>query len=492
MKIVIFLLQLLLFSESIALADSLMRTFTHADGRSIQAKIISKNDTHITIVLTNGKQFSLAINTLSESDQKYLNSLASIDEETISSQKNYQESANDKLDAATVNDAVGHPLFTDTSLWLSDAGEVAQKLGIPIESKTKNASSFRLYTPQNYQMFNAHPYSVAMYAENDRVTSFSIVFANKGDLFSAQGGAENHFDKDTPPAQAEEIVKLAMQKDYTAITHAINKKLGEPKTDRIGDSQSVRERMLRWDWRGHSILLANVEGAYVYLQIVPSAFADSGGNLSSTQDSIMRSRLLANLEKRDNGDIVISDIPMVDQGPKGYCAPATTERAMRYLGIPSDMYIIANKGNSGYGGGTSMNSIFEGMAKHIRSKRRSADSWTGKIKLKDLTKYIDKGVPVIWAHYSTEIFNEVANQRTAERKGVTDWGQWKAKLSNENAQSKLKADDTISHVALIIGYNKSTNEIAFSDSWGERYKERWITLEEAAAICQERFYAISF
>jgi hypothetical protein len=56
----------------------------------------------------------------------------------------------------------------------------------------------------------------------------------------------------------------------------------------------------------------------------------------------------------------------------------------------------------------------------------------------------------------------------------------------------LKPDDTKSHVALIIGYNKETNEIAFSDSWGEQYKERWITLEEAEVICQGRFYAVSF
>ena len=492
MKIRIFLILSLIFTETITFAQAQLRTFTNAQGRSIQAKVISKNDTHVKIALANGKQFSLAINDLSESDQEYLKSMASIDEVTTSSQRNYKPSPNDKLDPATLNDAVGQALFAETSLWLSAAEKIAKKLDMPIESKTKNASSFRYYTPENYKMFDAHPYSVAMYAENDRVTSFSIVFANKGDLFGSKGGAEDHFDKDTPPAQAEEIVKSAMQKDYTAITNALNQKLGEPQRDRIGDSQSVRESMLRWDWRGHSILLANVEGAYISLQIVPSNFADSGGKLSATQDSVMRSRVLANLESRDNGDVVIGDIPMVDQGPKGYCAPATTERAMRYLGIPSDMYIIANKGNSGYGGGTSMESIFEGMAKHIRSKRRSADLWEGKIQLKDLAKYIDKGVPVIWSHHSTEVFNEVANQRTADRKSVTNWEEWKTKLSNENAKKKLQPDDTKSHVALIIGYNKETNEIAFSDSWGEQYKERWITLEEAEVICQSRFYAISF
>ena len=32
-------------------------------------------------------------------------------------------------------------------------------------------------------------------------------------------------------------------------------------------------------------------------------------------------------------NVVVTDIPMVDQGPKGYCVPATWERYLRYLGI---------------------------------------------------------------------------------------------------------------------------------------------------------------
>jgi hypothetical protein len=341
-------------------------------------------------------------------------------------------------------------------------------------------------------MFGAHPFSVAMYAENDRVTGFSLVFANKGDLFSAKGSGEMHFDKDTPPAKAAAIVKTAMDKDVAAITAALTKTLGAPTKERIGDSTSVRENMLRWDWRGHSILLADVEGEYVGIQIVPSSFADAGGKVADTVDKVIKERALANLEKRENGDVVIGDIPMVDQGPKGYCAPATAERAMRFLGIPADMYIIANKGNTGFGGGTSMQAIFDGMAKQIRSKNRSADSWQGELKLKELQKHIDKGVPVIWTLFSTDDFNKVANERTKARKDVTNWAEWKSKITGEAASSPLRKDKESGHVVLIIGYNKDTNEIAFSDSWGENYKERWITLPEAEMVSQGFFYTVGF
>ena len=67
---------------------------------------------------------------------------------------------------------------------------------------------------------------------------------------------------------------------------------------------------------------------------------------------------------------------------------------------------------------------------------------------------------------------------------------WKAKL-DANAKIFEKDRDT-AHVALIIGYNKETNEIAFSDSWGEDFKERWMTLPEAEGVSQGFFYVVGF
>jgi hypothetical protein len=340
-------------------------------------------------------------------------------------------------------------------------------------------------------MFGAHPFSVAMYAENDKVTGFSLVFANKGDLFSARGSGEMHFDKDTPPAQAAMIVKKAMDKDLAAISATLTKQLGEPLKERFGE-KAGRMNMQRWDWRGHSILLAEAEGEYVGIQIVTSAFADAGGKVASVTDTIIRSRALANLEKREGGDVVIGDIPMVDQGPKGYCAPATAERSMRYLGIPADMYILANAGQTGFGGGTNVDMMLSGMAAQIRSKRRSFDSWESELKIKEIAKYIDKGLPVMWTLCSTKGFNDTANKRTKERKTVTDWAAWREKVTAEAAANSLPKDKDTRHIVLIIGYNKDTNEMAFSDSWGDDFKERWITLQEAEQVSDGRFYVVGF
>lgn len=487
----------LLFVLGLTLAPALaqspeLRTFTNAQGKAIQAKLVSVNGTEVTIEMAGGQQYTLAITSLSAADQQYIQSAPAPAAAPAAAPKyTFKPGPNDKLDPAVVNEVVGQPLFDAAPLWTSNAAEVAARLKIPPESKTKTDSSYRSYTKDGYMMFGAHPYSVAMYAENGTVTGFSLVFANKGDLFSAKGGGELHFDKNTPPARAAEIVKQAMDKDLAAISETLTQKLGEPKKERFGE-KAGRMNMQRWDWRGHAILLAEAEGVYVGLQIVTTDFADAGGKVEGTADKIIRARVLANLEKRANGDVVVGDLPMVDQGPKGYCVPATAERAMRYLGIPADMYILANAGQSGFGGGTNVDMLLEGMADQIRSKRRSFNTWNGELKLREIAKYIDKGVPLMWCLYSTDKFNETANRRTKERKGVTDWAAWKTKVTEESAASSLPKDRTSGHVVLIIGYNKDTNEIAFSDSWGERYKERWITLPEAEQVSQHSFYVVGF
>ena len=73
----------------------------------------------------------------------------------------------------------------------------------------------------------------------------------------------------------------------------------------------------------------------------------------------------ANVEKRANGDLVILNIPMVDQGPKGYCVPATFERCMRYMEIPADMYLLAMAGNTGMGGGTVISTLVNAVQQEV-------------------------------------------------------------------------------------------------------------------------------
>ena len=182
-----------------------------------------------------------------------------------------------------------------------------------------------------------------------------------------------------------------------------------------------KHKVKRWDWNGHSFLLAHVEEEYVGLSIVRASFADGGGRFARVSDGEMRERLEKNVTRSENGDVYIKNIPMVDQGPKGYCAPATFERAMRHAGVPSDMYLLATLATIA-GGGTNTNKLYEEVAFTTRSK---GGRTARQIQLKSLApnkikRYIEKGVPILWRMCSLSGYNQIANARTRERRKVTE------------------------------------------------------------------------
>ena len=160
----------------------------------------------------------------------------------------------------------------------------------------------------------------------------------------------------------------------------------------------MKESALRWDVGNSSLLLAEVEDEYLALRIMPSELADKRGRPDRINNSSAKRAAAANIEKNDFGDITISNIPMVDQGPKGYCVPATLERYLRYMGIRADMYALAMAGNTSLGGGTYVGSILEGTADYVSAAASSTRSPA--THLSSISKYIDNGQPVLWSMYS--------------------------------------------------------------------------------------------
>jgi hypothetical protein len=401
------------------------------------------------------------------------------------------EEAAGAISASDLNTAVGAPLFQEsTTLWDENASDVAKRLQMPQESQTSRQSSFRKYPNSSSRILGARPFSMALYGAGGKSVRLSLVYANKGDFFSAKGGGEEHFDKNDVKRGDVREFRKAMDADEKAITSTLTMLLGKAKSQSFGEGNS-RQTVERWDWNGHAFLLAEESNEYVTLQIEPTASADEGGKVERSLDSSVRDRIRENLQKRDNGDVVVGDLPMVDQGPKGYCVPATFERCMRHVDVPADMYLLAMVGDTGLGGSTSLAELVSAVQRDVRRKGRSVKTFSGKVKASLVARYIDDGIPVIWSMNSTPAFNDIANKRTAARRAVKDWDEWAKQVKKEQRGSRdLSKDDSNSHVTMIIGYNKDTDEIAISDSWGNAYRERWIGEKEAQEVSEGSFVVI--
>jgi hypothetical protein len=99
----------------------------------------------------------------------------------------------------------------------------------------------------------------------------------------------------------------------------------------------------------------------------------------------------------------------------------------------------------------------------------------------------------MWTMSSTKAYNALADTITKKRMNATDPKEWRKELRDLLREApELYRDPRMGHLCLIVGYNKETDEIAVSDSWGPRFELRWITAEEANAVSNGRFYVIDF
>ncbi|MFZ4773985.1 MAG: hypothetical protein ACOYM3_01390 [Terrimicrobiaceae bacterium] len=390
-----------------------------------------------------------------------------------------------------LNSAFGIPVWSDDNLWDDQASAVADRLDWPEESRTTTDSSYRKYPGPSDLVLGARPYSLALYGENALVARLSLMFANKGDAVDSDLVAGDAKAARELKKQAKGF-KAAIQKDAATIAARLTPLLGPPAMDRFGQGSQTRESVQRWDWNGHAILLASPRDEYTALRILPVEAANSQGK-SRIPDAELRERLLSRVEKRPNGDVILNDMPMVNQGPKGYCVPATWERAMRYMAIPADMYVLAMAGDTDAGGGTNVAAIVNGAREAVMRGGRRLDPQNGKISVRTVEKFINRGIPLMWAMFSMDAVNADLNSRMASRGTMTDPEAWNKSLEPvRKSAKKIAIDIQQGHMCMIIGYNEKTGEIAVTDSWGPRFAERWMTEEEANAVSQGQLMAINF
>jgi hypothetical protein len=415
---------------------------------------------------------------------------------------------NSPLNADKVNRVFGASVFTAGPLWDEDDASVAKRLGWPEESRTSTLSSFRLYpdekTPVN--LLRARAYSCVLYATKDRPTEVSIVFVNEGDYewtqnFSKEAKQKSKgADAATADDDAADISRdvhdafeKALKHDAQSLTDALTGLFGPPAHQGFGGGAETREQVKRWDWQGHAFLLSTPRDSYVTLRIVPVAFADNYGKADNIDHDDLKAMLLQRVKSSDSGDVLVTEIPMVDQGPKGYCVPATWERYMRFLGIPADMYVLAMAAGSSQEG-TNLDAMVENVDSLVTLYRRRIDNFSGDLDMRTISKNIDKGLPLMWGCFIHIPLEKAITNRMDDRAKVTDWNAWAAQLaagdSSEIAQEITGDQSAGGHQRMIVGYNNQTNEIAISDSWSKRFALRWMTLREANAINQGQFYVI--
>ncbi len=215
--------------------------------------------------------------------------------------------------------------------------------------------------------------------------------------------------------------------------------------------------------------------------------------------------------KRDlkSGDVFIHDVPMVDQGQKGYCVVASTERVMRYYGTAVDANELAQIANSDADGGTSLTAMIASLKKiaarlRVRVRAIEEQDVKGIMELiKDYNRAAkrakapelpDPGRSINVASIFEAMDYSVLKEARTHNK--SDMSRFQRSVQSHVDQGTpllwcvqlglFKEPDLPQggggHMRLLIGYNNTTQELLYTDSWGAGHELKRMAAPDAWSI----------
>ncbi|MDD3118212.1 MAG: hypothetical protein PHQ27_03455 [Victivallales bacterium] len=399
---------------------------------------------------------------------------------------------------------------TPETLWQLTPGELRQKHWFAWNSNRKtqlryaaNESSIRT------ELWGCKIVEGLISFRDDRAVEAAMLFLSRGDsgfidrktFFDVLDRVRTAVVERWGKAPAEEIRRLEAGKKM----HLLHWK---------GAQDEVR---LVWSYTGRdsSRKEDSFYGEYVKLTITAT---DKSSPTASPAAVPADKDLRLNLKKSSDGDVVIENIPMVDQGRKGYCVVATAERVLRYYGERIDQHVLAQVSDTScYGtqldkmqegmdrlekrfhfnhrslylqkppGSNILKKIYQAYNDIARKNKKTRYSYTEFCRLlMEIDNMSSKNMPLDY-----EVFMAVKKKvrRSDYRNFLRDvrkyvdqgipcvWSVMLGLVPEENLPQAFGG-----HQRLIIGYNLRRNLIYYSDSWGRGHEKKSMTMDEAWTI----------
>ncbi len=346
--------------------------------------------------------------------------------------------------------------------------------------------------------------------KNEKVTMLDASFYNRGDA------------GDIKPDQFQALLKQASDilSKWLAVGYKDLDKIRLPK-NKGSISRRVwvnADLMVMLKWSESKIRKSRVKRPE-FLQMEISHFdpkKDPRHKITASRIGTSAKKKVATLKDHIKtnaaGDKYLDGVPMVDQGNKGYCAVAIMERILRYYGQDVDQHVMAELAETKSGGGTYMGFLMEMVKKagtrfHVKAKVHMKDPNSV-----DLMRYMEKYNKYRKKKKKKEDLDLITPVNGFEgnfiqvKKDVDTYREFrcehdkfaynkfrKAVISSVDAGIPLVwsvflglvPEKGISpmmfggHARLIIGYNKKTDEIVYTDTWGAGHEFKKMPWKDA-------------
>ncbi len=274
------------------------------------------------------------------------------------------------------------------------------------------------------------------------------------------------------------------------------------------------ETLYTLEWSGAKDLSTGMFRAeFIRLIILPAvkeqrAIGAATPSSYTNRDAVKKFVGKEKIERLPDGTVRLNGIPMVDQGEKGYCVVATTERVMRYYGADVNQDELAQIADSDAKEGTSVTAMVNSLKKltsRLGVKIKVIYSWdineildiikdynreAKKAKVDELHTGNMIDVQELLSKADPKVYREIRLKKT------TDFGKFQREIARSieegipllwSVNLGLVPEKNIpqyvgGHMRLIIGYDPKKNEILYSDSWGYGHEEKRMSFEDAWTI----------
>ncbi|OGV31302.1 MAG: hypothetical protein A2020_01630 [Lentisphaerae bacterium GWF2_45_14] len=443
-------------------------------------------------------------------------------------------SAQDKKADAVFSGALESVINLDGALWNTSgddflSGERLKFFKWNSEQKD-SARAPRYSNTPDMTFLGKKVYECIFRFEDGKVSSVYISLYNRGDAGNIESGSVlqktiGGFKESIGKWTGVEGSKAQKDKIAKANVYSITWKKGDV------------ELSMKWSYSGR---LSEKSGRtsddfraeYIKLDITKNASASGNDKTSGSKDdasakssSSKNGGLKENL-KNENNDVYIADIPMVDQGQKGYCVVAVVERVLRYYGQDIDQHQIAQKAGTENSGtslsefekalkslgkslGVKYKSLYESEIAKIGEQAERGDLRCIPDTMKLVSQYnryakkagcskVDKNKYINGNMYDiggmmnamkpeglkmlkVEGDKSAYARFTKQIKEYINLGipiLWSVRLGMVQ-EEKLNPQVNGGHMRLIIGYNEKDKKFIYSDTWGADHTFKKMTMDDA-------------
>lgn len=287
---------------------------------------------------------------------------------------------------------------------------------------------------------------------------------------------------------------------------------GKVRRNNKSDS-AVKLQAWEWKWENGVIRLeasstgskSDFEAEFIRINAAADTKTLSSGGV---RDTVRRGELRDNIVTEEDGTVWLQNMPMVDQGQKGYCVPATLARVFSYYGMDKvDQHALAAVCDTSDQGTSSLaiEQAMKDVCKKFRTKFIVIDDYQtnhtsvvapyNKIAKREDKELLSKHGDVFGAADATILRKARAGKPTQITKWMKDIKKnidagspviWMVMLGiypEEVALPQTRGG----HARLIIGYNLKKKTIIYTDSWGAMHARKTMPAADAMGMTMGRY-----